>query len=103
MSYSKYERGKEIKSNMNLSILMALGREEIDAAEASRIFGLISDVGTAGTTHSRELVKEPFYLQALKSWQAALERRSRDRLVPKLRRLLRFVLNQKMEEKHGTR
>jgi len=100
MSYSNYKRGQFIKSRMNHFLLIALGREEIDSIEASRIFDLISDIETAGTTHSRDLVKEPFYLQAVRDWRTVLEKRSRHRLVPRLRRLLIFALNQKMEEKN---
>ena len=98
MSYSNYKRGRFIKSRMNHSILMALGREEIDAFEAGRIFDLISEVETAGTTHSLELVKEPFYLQAVENWKAIPERRSRDRLVRQIQRLLKRVLIMKLKE-----
>ena len=98
MSYSKFERGRFIKSRMNHFILVALANEKIDAVEASRIFDLISEVETAGTTHEQDLVKEPFYLQAVKDWRKALERKSRDRLVPYLRKLLKFVLLIKIKE-----
>ena len=98
MSYSQFERGRFIKSRMNHFILVALSREEIDAIEASRIFDLISMVETAGTTHDKNLVAEPFYLQAVKNWQKALERRCRDRLIPHLRKLLKFVLLMKIQE-----
>jgi len=99
MSYAKFERGRFIKSRMNHFIIMALGREEIDAIEASRIFDLISDVETAGTTHSQDLVKEPFYIQAVDDWRAVPERRSRDRLIPQLRKLLKLALSTKIQEK----
>lgn len=98
MSYSKYERGRFIKSRINHLILMALGREEIDAAEASRIFDLISDVGTAGTTHSLNLVKEPFYLQAVQDWKAVPERRVRAHMVRQIQRLLKRALLIKLKE-----
>lgn len=101
MSYSQYPRGRFIKSRMMHSILMAGAKGEIDTFEFGRIFDLISDVETAGTTHSQDLVKEPFYLQAVNDWRTALERRSRDRLIPRLRKLLKSALNQKLEEKHG--
>ncbi|MCK4760283.1 MAG: hypothetical protein KAT69_09535 [Candidatus Aminicenantes bacterium] len=103
MSYTKYERGRFIKSRMNHFILMALGKEEIDAAEASRIFDLISDVETAGTTHSQDLVKEPFYLQAVEDWRTVPERRSRDRLIPRLRKLLKLALLAKIQEAKNAR
>ncbi len=98
MSYSKYERRRFIKSRMNYFILMALGREEIDSVEASRIFDLISDVETAGTTHSLELVKEPFYLQAVKDWKAVPERRLRARLIPQIHKLLKLALLARIKE-----
>ena len=98
MSYSKFERGRFIKSRINHFILMALGREEIDAAEASRIFDLISDIGTAGTTHSRELVKEPFYLRAVKDWKSIPERRVRAHMVRQIQRLLKRALLIKLQE-----
>jgi len=98
MSYSKYERGRFIKSRMNHLILMALGREKIDSIEASRIFDLISDVETAGTTHSREVVKEPFYLQAIEDWKAVPEKRIRARMIRHIQRLLKRALLMKIKE-----
>ena len=98
MSYSKYERGRFIKSRMNHLILMALGREKIDSIEASRIFDLISDIETAGTTHSLEVVKEPFYLQAIEDWKAVPERRIRARLIPKIHKLLKLALLARIKE-----
>jgi len=98
VSYSKYERGRFIKSRMNHFILMALGREEIDSAEAGRIFDLISDVETAGTTHSLELIKEPFYLQAVKDWKAVPERRLQTRLIPQIHKLLKLALLARIQE-----
>lgn len=98
MSYSKYERGRFIKSRMNHFILMALANEKIDSIEASRIFDLISEVETAGTTHSRDLVKEPFYLQALKDWQAIPEKRIRAHMVRQIQRLLKRALLMKIKE-----
>lgn len=92
MSYSKYERGRFIKSRINHFILMALGREEINAIEASRIFDLMSEIETAGTTHSLELIKEPFYLQAVQDWKAVPERRLRARLIPQIQKLLKLAL-----------
>lgn len=75
MSFSQYERGKFIKSRMNHYILMALLKREINAEEAGRLFDLISEVETSGSTHNSELVREPFYLQAVKDWQKVRERR----------------------------
>lgn len=75
MSFVQYERGQFIRSKMNLYILMALGREEINAEESGRIFDLISFVETSGSTHNEELAKEPFYNQALKDWGKVRERR----------------------------
>ncbi len=98
MSYSKYERGRFIKSRMNHFILMALGREEIDSIEASRIFDLMSKVETAGTTHSQELIKEPFYLQAIKDWKAVPERRIRSHMIRQIQRLLKRALLIKFKE-----
>ncbi|MCK4759012.1 MAG: hypothetical protein KAT69_03140, partial [Candidatus Aminicenantes bacterium] len=80
MSYSNYKRGRFIKSRISYYILMALGREEIDAFEAGRLFDLISEVETAGTTHSLEIIKEPFYLQAIQDWRSIPERRIQDHL-----------------------
>ena len=98
MSYSKYERGRFIKSRMNHFILMALGQEEIDAMEAGRIDDLISDVETAGTTHSLEVVKEPFYLQAVQDWKAIPEKRIRAHMIRQVQRLLKRVLLTKLKE-----
>ena len=98
MSYSSYKRGRFIKSRINHFILIALGREEIDSAEAGRIFDLISDIETAGTTHSLELIKEPFYLQAIKDWQAIPERRIRTHMVRQIQRLLKRALLIKLKE-----
>jgi len=75
MSFAQHERGKFICSKIQYYILMALGREEIDAEEAGRIFDLLSEVETSGSTHNSELVREPFYLQAVKDWQKVRERR----------------------------
>ena len=75
MSFTQHERGKFICSKIQHYILMALGREEIDAEEAGRIFDLLSEVETSGSTHNSELVKEPFYIQAVKDWQKVRERR----------------------------
>jgi len=99
MSYSNYKRGRFIKSRMNHFILMALGREEIDSIEASRIFDL-SDVETAGTTHSLEVVKEPFYLQAVQDWKAVPEKRIRDRLTSQQGYLKRLLLSRLKEMKN---
>lgn len=78
MSISRHERGKFISSRMQDFILDALGHEEIDAVEATRIFDLIvNEMETAGTTTSPALVKEPFYLQALEDWKVVLERKRR--------------------------
>lgn len=102
MSYSNYKRGRFIKSRMMHYALMAGARGEIDSFEFGRIFDLISDVETAGTTHSLELVKEPFYLQAVKDWKAVPERRRRAQLVRQIQRLLKRVLLTKLkEEKYG--
>jgi len=75
VSFSQYERGEFIRSKIQYYILLALGREEIDAIEASRLFDLISEVETSGSTHNSELVREPFYLQAVKDWKKVRERR----------------------------
>ena len=75
MSFAQHERGKFIRSKMHHLILLALGKEEIDSAEAGRLFDLISEVETSGSTHNSELVREPFYLQAVKDWQKVRERR----------------------------
>ena len=75
MSQTQYERGQFIRSRIHLSILMALGKEEIDAEESGRIFDLISFVETSGSTHNGELAKEPFYIQAVKDWGKVKERR----------------------------
>ncbi len=102
MSYSKFERGRFIKSRINHFILIALANEKINAMEAGRIFDLISDVETAGTTYSRDLVKEPFYLQAVKDWKAVPERRAQARLIPQIHKLLKRVLLAKFkEEEYG--
>jgi hypothetical protein len=86
---------------MNYLILLALGREEFDAIEAGRIFDLISEVETAGTTHSLEVIKEPFYLQAIKDWQSIPERRKQDHLASQQRRLKRLLLSRLKEMKNG--
>ena len=98
MSYSKYERGRFIKSRMNHFIIMALANEKIDSIEASRIFDLISDVETAGTTHSRQLVKESFYLQAVQDWKAVPEKRIRGMMIRQIQRLLKRALLTKLKE-----
>lgn len=98
MSFSNYKRGRFIKSRMNHFILMALGREEIDSIEASRIFDLMDEIETAGTTHSRELIKEPFYLQAVQDWKAVPERRLRARLIPQIHKLLKLALLMRIKE-----
>ncbi len=85
---------------MNHLILMALGREEIDAIEAGRIFDLISDVETAGTTRSLEVVKEPFYLQAVQDWRSIPERRIQDKLASLQARLKRLLLSRLKEMKN---
>ena len=100
MSYSNYKRGRFIKSRMNYFILMALGREEIDAFEAGRIFDLISDVETAGMTHSLELIKEPFYIRAVQDWQSIPEKRPQAHLASQQRRLKRLLLSRLKEMKH---
>ena len=99
MSYSKYERGQFYKSRMNHLVLMALGREEIDSIEASRIFDLMDEIKTAGTTHNRDLVKEPFYLQAVQDWKAIPEKRIRAHMIRQIQRLLKRVLLKKFKEK----
>lgn len=75
MSFSQYERGKFIRSRMMQSILMAGGKGEIDVEEFGRLYDLISEIETSGSTHNSELAKEPFYLQAVKDWQKVRERR----------------------------
>ena len=75
MSFSQYERGKFIRSRMMHNILMAGGKGEIDAEEFGRLYDLISEIETSGSTHNSELAKEPFYLQAVKDWQKVRERR----------------------------
>ena len=81
--------------------LMAGARGEIDALEFGRIFDLISDVETAGTTHSQALVKEPFYLQAVQDWRSIPEKRARVHLASQQRRLKRLLLSRLKEMKHG--
>ena len=78
--------------------LMAGARGEINTFEFGRIFDLISDVETAGTTHSLELVKEPFYLQAIEDWKAVPERRLRARLIPQIHKLLKLALLARIKE-----
>ncbi len=85
---------------MNHFILMALGREEIGAMEAGKIFDLISDVETAGTTHSQALIKEPFYLQAVKDWQSIPEKRAQAHLASQQTRLKRLLLSRLKEMKN---
>jgi len=75
MSFSQYERGKFIRSRMMQNILIAGGKGEIDTEEFGRLYDLISEVETSGSTHNSELAKEPFYLQAVKDWQKVRERR----------------------------
>ena len=75
MSFAQHERGQFIKSRMMQSIIMAGGKGEIDAEEFGRIYDLISEVEISGSTHNSELVREPFYLQAVKDWQKVRERR----------------------------
>lgn len=75
MSVSQRERGQFIRSKMNHYILIALGKEEINAEEAGRIFDLISEVETSGSTHNSELVKEPIYIQAVEDWGKVRKRR----------------------------
>ena len=98
MSYSNYKRGQFIRSRMNHFILMALGQEEINAMEAGRIFDLISDVETAGTTHSQALIKEPFYLQAVQDWKAVPKKRIRGIMIRQIQRLLKRALIMKLKE-----
>lgn len=78
MSFTQYERGQFIRSRMNLLILMALGKGKINAEEAGRIFDLISEVETSGSTHNGELAKESFYIQAVKDWGKVKERRRKE-------------------------
>ncbi len=101
MSYSKYERGRFIKSRMMHYALMAGARGEIDTFEFGRIFDLISEVETAGTTHSLELVKEPFYIQAVNDWRSIPEKRAQVHLASQQRRLRRLLLLRLKEMKHG--
>ena len=98
MSYSNYKRGRFIKSRMMHYALMAGARGEIDSFEFGRIYDLISDVETAGTTHSRELIKESFYLQAVQDWKAVPERRLRARLIPQIQKLLKLALLARIKE-----
>lgn len=71
MSLSQHERGKFIKSKMMHYNLMACGKPE----EFGRIFDLISEVETSGSTHNSELAKEPIYLRAVKDWKRVRKRR----------------------------
>jgi len=68
VSYSKYERGKFIRLRIHHLILLDLGAEKINAAQAGDIYDLISEVETAGTTHSRELAEHEYYKRAVHEW-----------------------------------
>ena len=68
--------------------------------EAGRIFDLISDVETAGMTHSLELIKEPFYIQAVNDWRSIPEKRANVHLASQQRRLRRLLLSRLKEMKN---
>lgn len=80
MSYSKRERGEYIRLKMHHYILIDLGSGKIDAKEAGDIYDLISEIETAGTTHSRELAEHEYYKKAVEEWKRAQEAR-RQRII----------------------
>lgn len=71
MSYSQYERGKYIKSRIMLYILIDGGHGKINTEEWGRVYDLISEITTAGTTHSRELAQNGYYKRAVLAWVKA--------------------------------
>lgn len=71
MSYSKFERGKYIRSKMMYYILIDGGLGKISAEEWGRVYDLISEVQTAGTTHCQELALNKYYIKAVAEWVKA--------------------------------
>ncbi len=68
MSYSKFERGKYIREKMMYAILLDSGLGKITTEQWGRVYDLISEVETAGTTHCMELAKNKYYIKAIAEW-----------------------------------
>jgi len=73
VSYSKRERGLYIKLKIHHLILIDLGSGKINAEQAGCAYDLISEIETAGTTHSRELAQNEYYKKAVEEWVNAKE------------------------------
>ncbi len=56
---------------MHWYILVELGRGNITAKQAGKAYDLISEVETAGTTHSNELAQNKYYQKSVKEWVEA--------------------------------
>lgn len=80
MSYSQFERGKYIRLKMHHLILLDLGEGKINAEQAGDAYDLISEIETAGTTHSRELAQNEYYRKATSAWVEA-KRIDRQRFI----------------------
>lgn len=68
MSYSKFERGKFIREKMMYTILIDSAHGKITTEEWGRVYDLISEVETAGTTHCQELAQNKYYIKAVAEW-----------------------------------
>ena len=71
MSYSQYERGKYIRLKMHHFILIALGKEKINAIQAGDAYDLMSGIEIAGTTHCQDLAQNEYYIKAVEAWVEA--------------------------------
>ena len=71
MSYSKFERGNYIRLKMHYLILVALGKEKINAEQAGDIADLMDGIATDGTTHSQKLAQNEYYKKAVAEWVKA--------------------------------
>ena len=54
-----------------LDILIDGGSGKINAEEWGRVYDLISEVETAGTTHCMELAENKYYKKAVEKWVKA--------------------------------
>jgi len=73
VSYSKRERGQYIRLKMYYYLLIDLGSGKINAEQAGDVYDLISEIETAGTTHSKELAENEYYKRAVADWVKAKE------------------------------
>jgi len=71
MSYNQFERGRYIRLKMHHLILLDLGEEKINAKQAGDSYDLMSEVETAGTTHSHKVARNDYYKKAVAEWVKA--------------------------------